>query len=102
MVYFLGQWLSGLWLGFIGFWMLQTAIAGYRAAKTREAMSRFSAFHVMSPYTGLPSPPDAPQIPANVNALAVFDFMRQNSVPRAFVTDGSQIVGVIEVQLSRP
>ena len=56
----------------------------------------------MSPYTGLPSPPDAPQIPANVNALAVFDFMRQNSVPRAFVTDGSQIVGVIEVQLSRP
>ena len=102
MVYFLGQWLSGLWLGFIGFWMLQTAIASYRAAKTREAMSRFSAFHLMSPYTGLPAPPDALQIPAQVNALVLFDFMRQNSLHRAFVTDGSQIVGVIEVPLSRP
>lgn len=101
LVYFMGQWLSGLWLGFIGFWMLQTAWAGYRAARTREKISRFSAYHVMSPYTGLPSPPDAPQVPANFNALAVFDYMRQNSVPRAFVTDGSQIVGVIEVQLSR-
>ena len=102
LIYFMGQWLSGIWLGFIVFWMLQTAIASYRAARTREAISRYSAYHVMSPYTGLPTPPDAPQIPTHVNALAILDYMRQNSVPRAFVTDGSQIVGVIEVQLSRP
>ena len=101
LVYFLGEWLSGLWLGFIGFWMLQTAIAGYRGARTREKMSGFSAYHVMSPYTGLPSPPDALQIPAQVNALTLLDYMHQNSVSRAFVTDGSQIVGVIDVQLSR-
>ena len=101
LVYFLGEWLSGLWLGFIGFWMLQTAIAHYRAAMTREKISRFSAYHVMSPYTGAPAPPNAPQVAAEVNALAILDFMRENGVHRAFVTRDSQIVGVIEVGLSR-
>ncbi len=101
LIYFLGEWLSGLWLGFIGFWMLQMAIANYKAARTREAISRFSAYQVMSPYTGAPAPPDAPQIPAEVNALAILDFMRENGVHRAFVTQDSQIVGVIEVGLSR-
>ncbi len=101
LIYFLGEWLSGLWLGFIGFWMLQMAIANYKGARAREAISRFSAYQVMSPYTGAPAPPDAPQVPAEVNALAILDFMRENGVHRAFVTRDSQIVGVIEVGLSR-
>lgn len=101
MVYFLGEWLSGVWLGLIGFWMLQTAMANYKGARTREAISRFSAYQVMSPYTGMPTPPDAPQVPAEVNALAILDFMRENGVHRAFVTRDSQIVGVIELGLSR-
>lgn len=101
LVYFLEDWLGGVWLGLIGFWMLQTAIANYRAARTREAIGRFSAYQVMSPYTGMPAPPDAPQVPAEVNALAILDFMRENGVHRAFVTRDSQIVGVIDLGLSR-
>ena len=101
LIYFLGEWLSGLWLGFIGFWILQMAIANYKGARAREAISRFRAYQVMSPYTGAPAPPDAPQVPAEVNALAILDFMRENGVHRTFVTRDSQIVGVIEVGLSR-
>ena len=101
-VYFQGQWLSGLWLGFIGFWMLMTAVSTFRGARKREAIGRFRAYHVMSPYTGEPSPPDAPRIPTHVNALALLDFMNENRVHRAFVTDGTRIVGVVETQPSPP
>ncbi|MDI6815172.1 MAG: site-2 protease family protein [Dehalococcoidales bacterium] len=52
------QWLSGLWLAFIGWFLGNAASASYRQAQWREALHGFSASQVMTP--------GCPEVPSNI------------------------------------
>lgn len=48
MMFFLGEWLSGLWIAFIGWFLQSAASASYRQAEQREALRGLTASQVMA------------------------------------------------------
>ncbi|MBI4186043.1 MAG: site-2 protease family protein [Chloroflexi bacterium] len=56
-MFLLGEWLSGLWLAFIGWFLENVASSSYRQTRWQEAFRRFTASQVMTP-DGPAVPPD--------------------------------------------
>jgi len=86
-----GEWLSGLWLAFIGWFLQSTASMSYRQAQWREALSGLTASQMMtSDYVTVP--PD----------ITVNQLVQEHVLPKGhhlfLVTEGERLKGLLTLQ----
>lgn len=86
-----GQWLSGLWLAFIGWFLQSTASMSYRQAQWREALSGLTASQMMTA-DYITVPPDI-----TVNQL-VQEHVLAKGHHLFLVTEGERLKGMLTLQ----
>jgi len=83
-----GDWYSGIWLAFIGWFLDNAASTSYRQAELRQSLEGFNARDVMSR--------DCPLVPGN---LSLRQLVQVHVLPTGrrcfFVADGDQLGGIM-------
>jgi Zn-dependent protease len=90
-MFLLGEWLSGLWLAFIGWFLQGTASMSYRQAQWREALRGITASQLMtSDYIAVPP------------TITVSQLIQEYVMPRGqrlfLVTEGERLRGILTMQ----
>jgi Zn-dependent protease/CBS domain-containing protein len=90
-MFLLGEWLSGLWLAFIGWFLQGTASVSYRQAQWREALRGITASQLMtSDYIAVPP------------TITVSQLIHEYVMPRGqrlfLVTEGERLRGILTMQ----
>jgi Zn-dependent protease len=90
-MFLLGEWLSGLWLVLIGWFLQGTASMSYRQAQWREALHGLTASELMtSDYIAVP--PD----------ISIRQLVQEHVIPKGrhlfLVTDGERLKGILTMQ----
>jgi Zn-dependent protease len=90
-MFLFGEWLSGLWLAFIGWFLQNTASMSYRQAQWREALSGLTASQMMTTdYITVPS------------GITVSQLVREHVLPKGhhlfLITEGEKLKGMLTLQ----
>ncbi|MDY6892801.1 MAG: site-2 protease family protein [Chloroflexota bacterium] len=87
----LQSWLSGLWLAFIGMFLIIAASTSYQQAKLRESLQDFTAQSLMTP--------GCQRVPASLSLESVVkDYLLPGGYQCLLVSDWGNFVGVITPQ----
>jgi Zn-dependent protease len=90
-MFLFGEWLSGLWLAFIGWFLQSTASMSYRQAQWREALSGLTASQMMTTdYLTVPS------------GTTISQLVQEHVLPKGhhlfLVTEGERLKGMLTLQ----
>ncbi len=90
-MFLLGEWLSGLWLAFIGWFLQGTASMSYRQAQWREALRGITVSQMMtSDYIAVPP------------SITVSQLVKEYVLPKGrhlfLVTEGERLKGILTLQ----
>jgi Zn-dependent protease/predicted transcriptional regulator len=90
-MFLFGEWLSGLWLAFIGWFLQGTASMSYRQAQWREALRGITVSQLMtSDYIAVPP------------GITVSQLVQEHVMPRGqhlfLVTEGEKLRGILTMQ----
>ena len=90
-LFFIGDWYSGIWLAFIGWFLNNAASASNRQAEIRESLKGFSARDVMSR--------ECPLVPGDLSLRQLVQTLVLPSGRRCFfIADGDRLVGIITLK----
>jgi len=91
MMVFLNEWLAGIWIIFIGWFLQNAASTSYRQTKWREVLHGLTASQVMTS--------DYMEVPPNIT---IAELVRGYVLPRGYsfftVTSGGRIKGILSLQ----
>lgn len=87
-LFFSGRWIDGLWLGFIGWFLNNAAIANYQQVALQEQLSGVTARAVMMT--------DCPRVPRDLTLHAlVYDYLLKDATRCFPVVEDGQVYGII-------